>query len=260
MKFNLCLLILLLLHHYVSTEESPKFCLCVLKSILQEYSLLTTDRLPPRYRPLNPADIGFYVVPSRWKPVNNATWSELAAMINAPTGMYSHISINRKDPLQNGLQLNSRQTAYLADIVADYQSMMYKVDLYHEKIIQNHTKSCSQEVKSNSFDSNQTFNFKHWCVYLYVECEKHERQRWTVEKEFKKDYAAQYHQCFWNNCVVMWCGHYDSFLCTERARRISNQPLNVAYNMAITWSSNGYNLMNDNCATFANDYDRRLPF
>ncbi|CAF1343188.1 unnamed protein product [Adineta ricciae] len=104
------------------------------------------------------------------------------------------------------------------------------------------------------------FNFKHWCVYLYVQCEIHGQQRWTVEKEFKKDHAAQDNQCFWNNCVVMWCGHYDSFLCTEKARCISNQPLNVAYNVAITWSSNGYNWMNDNCATFANDYDRRLPF
>ena len=62
---------------------------------------------------------------------------------------------------------------------------------------------------------------------------------------------------FWNNCVVMWCGHYDSFLCTENGRRINNQPLNVAYNVAISWSENEYNWMNNNCATFANEYDRK---
>ncbi|UJR29495.1 hypothetical protein I4U23_010709 [Adineta vaga] len=154
MKVIICFLILFL--QYISTENSPEFCLCTLKSVLQEYSLFTTDRRPPRYRPLNQNDIGFFVVPSRWKAVNNATWIELGAMINAPLGMYSHISIDGENPIQNGLLLGSRQTAHLGEILAEYRLMMDKVTNYYEKIIRNNTKSCLQVTNSNqiNFDSN----------------------------------------------------------------------------------------------------------
>ena len=65
--------------------NSASFCLCALKNVLKDYALLSTDRIPPRYHSSNINDIGFYVVPSKWKPVNNATWIELGAMINAPS-------------------------------------------------------------------------------------------------------------------------------------------------------------------------------
>ena len=88
MKLSICLVIFLFLLD-VSSENSASFCLCALKSALKDYALLATDRNPPRYRSSDPRDIGFYVVPSQWKPVNNATWMELGTMINAPSAMYT---------------------------------------------------------------------------------------------------------------------------------------------------------------------------
>ena len=46
----------------------------------------------------------------------------------------------------------------------------------------------------------------------------------------------------------------------EKPRNISNARQIDAYTMAMQWSGNGYNLSCDNCATFANEDDRALPF
>jgi hypothetical protein len=94
---------LLFLSNVSSETSSASFCLCAFKSVLKEYALLSTDRLPPRYRSSNKNDIGFYVLPSKWKAVNNATWIELGAMINAPSEMYTHISLDGINPINNGL-------------------------------------------------------------------------------------------------------------------------------------------------------------
>jgi len=145
MKYSIYLLILFLSN--VSSNTSPSFCLCTLKNVLKEYTLLSTNRIPPRYRSSYKNDIGFYVVPSKWKAVNNATWLELGAMINAPLGMYTHISLDGIHPINNGLALDSIRSSHLADIMAEYRSMMDKVDLYYEEIIQNRTQTCLDQTK-----------------------------------------------------------------------------------------------------------------
>jgi len=147
MKYSICLLILFLLN--VSSNSSPEFCLCTLKHVLKDYTLLSTDRIPPRYHSSYKNDIGFYVVPSKWKAVNNATWSELGAMINAPSGMYTHISLDGIHPINNGLTLDSLRSSHLADIMAEYRSIMDKVNIYHEHLIENRTSTCSNENNKN---------------------------------------------------------------------------------------------------------------
>jgi hypothetical protein len=64
---------------------------------------MSTDRIPPRYRSSNKNDIGFYVVLSQWEILNDATWIELGKMINASSGMYTHISLDGIHPINNGL-------------------------------------------------------------------------------------------------------------------------------------------------------------
>jgi hypothetical protein len=104
------------------------------------------------------------------------------------------------------------------------------------------------------------FNFKHWCVEIYVDCPIHGRQRWVVEKEMYSAHAAADHQYFINNCVVMWCGYYATYLCKERYRPMNSMAtLDTVYNIAMGWRANGYNLANDNCATFANQMSSALP-
>ena len=126
------------------------------------------------------------------------------------------------------------------------------------------SKDCLHRSKIYYFEhcgvENVAFAFKHWCVYIYVNCEEHGNQRWTVEKELSSCHPAKDHQCFWNHCIVFWCGYYDSYLCKENGRSVGNVPLIRAYNIAMKWNGNGYNWMNDNCATFANEIDRALPF
>ena len=70
----------------------------------------------------------FYLVPTRWKPMNNATWTELGAMINAPSDMYTHISLDGIHPLNDGSTLDSLRSAHLADILTEYRSILDKVD------------------------------------------------------------------------------------------------------------------------------------
>jgi len=149
MKLNICLLLLLLLILNVSSDNSGSFCLCALKNVLKEYALLTTDRVPPRYHSSNVNDIGFYVVPSSWKGVNNATWIELDAMINAPSGMYTHISIDGINAINNGLGLDSLRSSHLADIITEYRSIINQVDIYHQYIIQNRTQTCLDQRKKS---------------------------------------------------------------------------------------------------------------
>lgn len=147
MKFFVYLLIFLFLLINVSCDNSASFCLCALKNVLEDYTLLTTNVIPPRYRPSVSNDIGFYVVPSKWKAVNDATWNELGAMINAPEGMYTHISLDGIKPVNNGLSLDSLRSSHLADIITQYRLMINKVHLYHENIIKNRTKTCSNQEK-----------------------------------------------------------------------------------------------------------------
>ncbi|CAF1069369.1 unnamed protein product [Adineta steineri] len=152
MKSSIYLLILFIFN--VSTDNSPSFCLCALKDVLKDYALLTTDRNPPRYYSSDPNDIGFYILPSKWKPVNNATWSELGAMINAPSGMYTYISLDGIHPLDNGLTINSFRSAYLADILAEYRLITDKVETYHENMIKSRTETCLQQSKKSVIGSD----------------------------------------------------------------------------------------------------------
>lgn len=149
MKYIIILFFLIINVLSDSSSSSSSFCLCALKDILRDYALLSTDRIPPRYRPLNENDIGFYVVPSKWKPVNNATWIELGRMINAPEGMYTHISIDGIKPIYTGLALDNIRSTHLADIITEYRLIINQINIYHENLIQNRSKTCSnQENKS----------------------------------------------------------------------------------------------------------------
>jgi hypothetical protein len=105
-----------------------------------------------------------------------------------------------------------------------------------------------------------TFNFKHWCVEIIVDCSKHGQQRWIVEKERSSAHAAANHQYFINNCVAIWCGYYATYLYREQYRRMnSSATLDTVYNIVMKWTENGYNWANDNCATFANQMSNVLP-
>jgi len=148
MKYSVYLLFLFLLK-LVSSDTSASFCLCTLKNVLKHYALISTDRVPPRYRSSNENDIGFYVVPSKWKAVNDATWIELGEMINAPGGMYTYISIDGINPINNGLSLDNIRSSHLADIITEYRLIIDKVDLYHENIIRNRTQTCLNENKKS---------------------------------------------------------------------------------------------------------------
>jgi hypothetical protein len=93
-------LFLFILANISSDTPSSSFCLCTLKRVLEEYALFVTDNLPPRYHSSYNNDIGFNVgQPSHWKLVNNASWIELSAMINAPKAMYTHISLHDVHPV-----------------------------------------------------------------------------------------------------------------------------------------------------------------
>jgi hypothetical protein len=135
----------------VSSDTSSSFCLCALKPVLEEYALFTTDRLPPHYHSSFQNDIGFYIrVDSIWKPVNDATWIELASMINAPSGMYTYISINGINPINNGLQLDGLRSAHLADIITAYRSFMDYVNIFHENVIKTRSRTCTMETQKQS--------------------------------------------------------------------------------------------------------------
>ena len=126
MRFCVCLLIFSLILSNVSGEiPSPSFCLCALRNLLEDYAMFTTTRLPPRYRPSSRSDVGFYVASlssSSWKPVNNATWMDLSSMINAPSGMYTRISLDGIDSVNNGQSIPSGGILVLASNSANYQT------------------------------------------------------------------------------------------------------------------------------------------
>jgi hypothetical protein len=145
---------LILLLSIVSSDDSPSFCLCTLKDLLKDYALLTTDRTPPRYHSSLDNDIGFYVVPSNWKAVNNATWIEIGVMLNAPEGMYTQISLDGINPINDGSSLDGLRSAHLADIIADYRSIISKVEFYHENIIKNRTPKCLEQTKKSAVGSD----------------------------------------------------------------------------------------------------------
>ena len=122
-----------------------------MRPVLEEYALFTTDRIPPRYRSSFMNDIGFYVrIPSNWKPVNDATWMELASMINAPSGMYNHVSIDGIHPINNGLQLDGLRSAHLADIITADRSIIDFVQMFHENVIKSRTQTCMMETQPQS--------------------------------------------------------------------------------------------------------------
>jgi hypothetical protein len=143
----------------VSSDTSSSFCLCALKNILEEYALFTTDRIPPRYHSLFDNDIGFYIkVHSNWKSVNDATWIELSGMINAPSGMYTHISLDGIHSINNGLQLDNLRSAYLADIITDYRSLMNYIENFHENVIKSRSRLCMNEKEKQIIDEKSSQN------------------------------------------------------------------------------------------------------
>jgi hypothetical protein len=156
-------LLLLTIFTNVSSDQSSSFCLCALKDILEEYALFTTDRLPPRYHSLIGEDIGFFIgISSQWKPVNEATWIELSAMINAPSGMYTHISLDGIHPVNDGLQLDNRRSVYLAELIAAYRSLMSYVENYHKNVLQSRSGLCMMEQEQTmggKFSRNQWQQF-----------------------------------------------------------------------------------------------------
>ncbi len=147
MKYSIYLL--LIFYSNVLSDKSSSFCLCTLKNILEEYALMSTNHLPPRYISSNKNDIGFYVVPSRWKPVNDATWIELRAMINAPSGMYTHISLDGINPINNGLPFDNLRSSHLADIITEYRSIIDRVTIYYQNLIENRTKTCLDQTRKS---------------------------------------------------------------------------------------------------------------
>jgi hypothetical protein len=147
-KFVMFYLLILFFGNTLS-DTSASFCLCALKSVLKDYALLSTDRLPPRYHSAIKNDIGFFVLSNKWKAVNNATWIELGSMINAPEGMYTRISLDGINPINNGLSLDGLRSAHLTDIITGYRLIIDKVNIYHTNIIRNRTKTCSNENKKS---------------------------------------------------------------------------------------------------------------
>ena len=152
--------LLLFIFPNISSDVSlSSFCLCALKDVLEEYSLFTTDRLPPRYHSSFENDIGFYIgTNSNWKPVNDATWIDLSDMINAPSGMYTRISLDGIHPINNGLTLDNLRSAHLADIITAYRSIINYVDAFHERVIQRRTETCMIENEKQSINGKSSRN------------------------------------------------------------------------------------------------------
>ena len=154
MRFCVYLSIFSLILSNVSGEiPSPSFCLCALRNLLEDYAMFTTTRVPPRYRPSSRSDVGFYVASlssSSWKPVNNATWMDLSSMINAPSGMYTRISLDGIDSVNNGLSLSGLRSAYLAEIIASYRAIIGQVNRFHENILKSRTEICLLETEGET--------------------------------------------------------------------------------------------------------------
>jgi hypothetical protein len=70
-------------------------------------------------------------------------------MINAPSGMYTHISLDGIHPVYNGLALDNLRPSHLADIMTEYRLIIDKVNFYHETLILNRTETCSNQKKKS---------------------------------------------------------------------------------------------------------------
>ena len=148
-----CLSVLLVNWSSVSTDSSsPSFCLCALKDLLEDYALFTLTDSPPRYRSQFSDDIGFFIVgpSSQWKPVNNATWMDIASMSKSVRGLYSHISLDGRTPLNDGLLLNGLRSAFLAEILTAYRTLISQVDQFHEHVISSRTQTCLWATRDQS--------------------------------------------------------------------------------------------------------------
>ena len=156
----------IILSNVFADQFSPSFCLCALKSILEDYALMSTDRQPPRYRSSNGNDIGFYVISAQWKPVNDATWIEIGKIINHPSGIYSQISLDGIQPINNGLPLDNLRSAHLADIFAEYRFILDKVHIYHQNLIENRTKTCLDQQRKSSLGFQFNGNGKWKQVFI----------------------------------------------------------------------------------------------
>ena len=70
-------------------------------------------------------------------------------MINAPSGMYTHISLDGINPINNGLLLDNLRSSHLADIITEYRLIINKVEIYHQNLIQNRTKTCLDQTRKS---------------------------------------------------------------------------------------------------------------
>jgi hypothetical protein len=142
-----------------ATDPSASFCLCTMKTLLEEYALHTVERSPPRYWPSFTNDIGFYVKTSSvWKPVNNATWIELATMIKAPMGIYTRISLDGLNPVNDGLLLNGVRSAHLAEIIRSYREIINDIEQFHDHVIRSRTASCLLSNRADTTSSRSNRN------------------------------------------------------------------------------------------------------
>ena len=146
------ILYLLICIELIASNDSS-YCLCTLKKILEDYALITTDIPPPRYRSFDKNDIGFYINSSGWKKINDATWIELSEMINSPLGMYSQISVDGINPIENGLLFDNIRSSYLADLVTQYRFILDQSRFFYEKILQNRTNQCLNSFRGSEMKS-----------------------------------------------------------------------------------------------------------
>lgn len=144
-----CLFVLVLHCTTASASSSDSsFCLCALKDLLEDYALFSVSDSPPRYRSKFFDDIGFFIgVASHWKPVNNATWMDISSLIRSPQGIYSHISLDGRTSVNDGLLLNGVRSAFLAELITAYRSILNQVNQFHERVISSRSNACLQETR-----------------------------------------------------------------------------------------------------------------
>lgn len=160
--------ILLVSVFYVQSDSRISFCLCTIKDLLEEYALYTIDQDPPRYNSIFPDDLGFFIRSgSTWKPVNNATWLELFYMIKSPTGIYTEISLDGKQPVLNGLLVNGVRSAHLAAILADYRRIISNVNKFHERFMHSQLNRCSSHLLSKTEEDRSPKDY--WKSYFWTD-------------------------------------------------------------------------------------------
>ena len=79
-------------------------------------------------------------------------------MINAPSGMYTRISLDGVHPVNNALQLDSLRSAHLADIITTYRLYIDSVNIFHERLIKNRTDTCTIEKDNQILDQKSNEN------------------------------------------------------------------------------------------------------